>query len=171
MGELAVVRARSPAQAMTDALEEVDFQLDVQGRVVPGVVWKPVGATAPVPLLLAGHGGGFGFGGSKRADSVVGLADAIGRESGVATVAIDQPGCGDRPGAGEEQVRRRGLSLEEAISSLWTEELVMEMAEDWRAAVAYVQDAGGLGPGPLAYWGLSGGTTFGLPLVATSPAS
>src|SRR3954449_8437929 len=98
MGEPAIVRARSTAQAMSDALEEVDFRLDVQGRVVPGVVWKPVGASAPVPLLLAGHGGGFGFGGSRRADSVVALAEALGRDYGVATGAIDQPGCGDRPG-------------------------------------------------------------------------
>ena len=148
---------------------ERSFTLDVDGRVVPGVLWTPAAMTAPVPLLLAGHGGGFGFGGSKRMDSIVELAALLAGDYGVATVAIDQPGCGDRPGAEQEQERRRQLSLEEAIASLWTEELVMEMAADWRAAVAHAQGELGVGGGPLGYWGLSGGTTFGLPLVATEP--
>src|SRR5437763_14698992 len=61
------------------------------------------------------------------------------------------------------------MDIEDAIASFWTEELVMEMAADWRATVEHVQGELGLGEGPLGYWGLSGGTTFGLPLVATEP--
>jgi pimeloyl-ACP methyl ester carboxylesterase len=149
---------------------EQAFTLDVEGRTVPAVLWTPAsGAPGQVPLLLAGHGGGFGFGGSKRHESIVELATLLARDFGVATVAIDQPGCGDRPGADEEQARRREMTVDDAIASLWTEELVMEMAADWRATVAFVQGDAMLGDGPLGYWGLSGGTTFGLPLVATEP--
>ena len=146
------------------------FTLDVGGRVVPGVVWTPTsGGQSPRPLVLAGHGGGFGFGGSKRADGIISLAAMLARDFGVATVAIDQPGCGDRPGADDEQARRRGLSVDEAIADLWTDALVTEHGVEWRAAVDHVQRHLGLGDGPLGYWGLSGGTTFGLPLVATDP--
>ena len=77
-------------------MNETPFFLQVDGRVVPGVLWAPATLRPPVPLLLAGHGGGFGFGGSKRHDSIVNLAVALARNYGVATVAIDQPGCGDR---------------------------------------------------------------------------
>jgi pimeloyl-ACP methyl ester carboxylesterase len=154
---------------VTSSIEETAFTIEAGGRVVPAVLWNPAGVAAPTPLLLAGHGGGFGFGGSKRADSVVDLALILARDHRIATVAIDQPGCGDRPGAEEEQDRRRGMTIEEAIAALWTEELVMEMAADWRATVDHVQHGLGLGDGPLAYWGVSGGTTFGLPLVATEP--
>jgi pimeloyl-ACP methyl ester carboxylesterase len=148
---------------------ETEFTLGVEGRTVPAVVWTPATATTPVPLLLAGHGGGFGFGGSKRSESNVELASILAGEYGIATLAIDQPGCGDRPGAEEEQERRRAMNIDDAIASLWTEELVMEMAADWRATVDHAQGTLGLGRGPLGYYGLSGGTTFGLPLVATEP--
>lgn len=152
--------------------EETGFTIEVDGQVVPGVVWRPParpagGGGGGTPLVLAGHGGGFGFGGSKRADGIVSLAAMLARDYGVATVAIDQPGCGDRPGAEEEQARRKKLTVEQAIADLWTDELVTVHGREWRAAVAHVQGELGLGEGPLGYWGLSGGTTFGLPLVAT----
>jgi pimeloyl-ACP methyl ester carboxylesterase len=148
---------------------ETSFSLEVDGRTVPGVVWTPARPDPSAAMLLAGHGGGFGFGGSKHSESNVELASILAEEHGVATVAIDQPGCGDRPGAEQEQERRRKMDINDAIASLWTEELVMEMAADWRAAVDHVQRAAGVGTAPLAYYGVSGGTTFGLPLVATEP--
>ncbi len=60
------------------------------------------------------------------------------------------------------------MSVEEAIASLWTEELVEEMAADWRATIDHLA-ADGLGHEGVGYWGLSGGTTFGLPFVASEP--
>ena len=118
-----------------------------------------------MPLVLAGHGGGFGTEGHKRVEAIVELAVEL-AVHGIATLAIDQPGCGDRPGAREEQARRRELSIEQAIAELWTRELVEEMARDWQACLDHAQTTWGLGQAGIGYWGLSGGTTFGLPLVA-----
>ena len=150
------------------AMHEDRFDLEVEGRAVPGILWRPSGADKHTPLVLAGHGGGFGTAGHKRVDSIVDLATQLG-DCGIATAAIDQPGCGDRPGAEQEQARRRRLTIEAAIEELWTRELVEEMARDWQASLDHVHETWDLGAAGVGYWGLSGGTTFGLPLVALEP--
>lgn len=154
---------------MTDIVTETPLAIDGPTGVVPGVLWQPVGPGVATPLVLAGHGGGFGTNGHKRVDSIVALADHLATEHGIATLAIDQPGCGGREGAEAEQQRRRSLSVEEAIASLWTPELVQSMTDDWAAAAGHVRDHHGLGDAGIGYWGLSGGTTFGLPFVAAAP--
>lgn len=151
-------------------MQEHPITITAAGHDVPGVLWTPDGSPAGVPLVLAGHGGGFGTDGHKRVDSIVALAARLADHHHIATLAIDQPGCGDRPGAAEEQERRRQMSVEEAIESLWTEELVAAMTADWVAMLDHVGATFGLGDDGLGYWGLSGGTTFGLPLVAALPA-
>ena len=153
--------------AVAAPLEE-RFDLEVDGRSVPGILWQPRDAGMQTPVVLAGHGGGFGTAGHKRVDSIVTLAAQL-ADNGIATLAIDQPGCGDRPGAEAEQARRRTLSIEEAIAELWTRELVEEMARDWQASLDHIRAVHGLGGAGVGYWGLSGGTTFGLPLVAIEP--
>lgn len=158
----------APPRAPAALPREQRFDLEVEGRVVPGIVWHPRDAEGPTPLVLAGHGGGFGTEGHKRVEGIVALAAAL-ADHGIATLAIDQPGCGDRPGAAEEQARRRGLSIEQAIAELWTPALVEEMARDWQACLAHARGVWGLGEAGVGYWGLSGGTTFGLPLVALEP--
>lgn len=155
--------------AMIDGVHEQRLELEVDGRIVPGILWTPTGATGPTPLVLAGHGGGFGTDGHKRVESIVTFAHRLATEHGIATVAIDQPGCGDREGAAEEQARRRAMSVEEAIASLWTPSLIDEMSRDWKAVLDHLETDAGLGRAGVGYWGLSGGTTFGLPLVATEP--
>ncbi|MBW2424694.1 MAG: dienelactone hydrolase family protein [Deltaproteobacteria bacterium] len=150
------------------SLREERFDLEVDGRLVPGILWRPDGAAEETPIVLAGHGGGFGTAGHKRMAGIVELAARLGGY-GIATVAIDQPGCGDRPGADEEQARRRTLTIEQAIEQLWTRERVEEMARDWQASLDHLGEQHGLGGAGVGYWGLSGGTTFGLPLVATEP--
>lgn len=151
----------------TVAVEETSVDLAVDGRFVPGVLWRPAGEQ-PHRLVLAGHGGGFGTSGHKRAEAIVQLATHLAREHGIATAAIDQPGCGDRDGAAEEQARRREMSVEDAIANLWTRDLVEEMIGDWKALLAHLADEE-LEIDRIGYWGLSGGTTFGLPLVASEP--
>lgn len=147
--------------------ERVD--IEAQGRLVPGILWRPQPAGERTPLVLAGHGGGFGTAGHKRMDSIVKLATRLATVHGIATVAIDQPGCGDREGVEEEQARRRAMSVEEAIASLWTRELVEELIVDWQAVLDHLETEHDVGRQGVGYWGLSGGTTFGLPLVASEP--
>lgn len=161
-----VSRPRFPQGATQ--LREDRFDLQVEGRTVPGIVWRPADAGAHTPLVLAGHGGGFGTAGHKRVGRIVALATEL-AEYGIATAAIDQPGCGDRPGAEEEQARRRTLTIEQAIEFLWTPALVEEMARDWQGSLELLREEWGLGTAGVGYWGLSGGTTFGLPLVALEP--
>jgi len=150
-------------------MTEEPFTLEVAGRSVPGILWRPAALGPQTLLVLAGHGGGFGTDGHKRVESIVALATLLATEHGIATVAIDQPGCGERDGAQEEQARRREMTVEEAIATLWTRSLVEELIGDWKATLDHLDAAHELGRHGVGYWGLSGGTTFGLPLVASEP--
>ena len=151
------------------AVSEHDFTLTVDGRTVPGVAWLPSISPRPCPIVLIGHGGTLGGGGHKRAPSQVSLGMMLAGRHGVAAAAIDMPGAGDRPGAATDAKRREGMSVEDALRDLWTEESIANTVADWQAAIAYLQDDAGLGDAPLGYFGLSGGTMFGLPLVAQEP--
>ena len=152
-----------------DGVTEERLDIDVGGRRVPCVLWRPHESDEQTPLVLAGHGGGFGTDGHKRVDSIVQFANHLAATHRIATAAIDQPGCGDREGAAEEQARRRQMSVEEAIASLWTDSLVNELIGDWQETLDHLDETYGLGRHGVGYWGLSGGTTFGLPLVASEP--
>ena len=76
------------------ALSEREFELTVEGRMVPGVVWSPEESEAGAPIVLLGHGGTT----HKRADYLVQVALLLGRR-GVMAMAIDGPGHGERAGA------------------------------------------------------------------------
>src|SRR5437870_873202 len=71
---------------------ERSFDLKVDDAVVPGILWSPEGATAPLPLVMIGHGGTQ----HKRAPNVLSLGRRFVRHLGFAAVAIDAPGHGDR---------------------------------------------------------------------------
>ncbi|HEX2040447.1 MAG TPA: CocE/NonD family hydrolase [Acidimicrobiales bacterium] len=132
------------------------FTLDVDGRTVPGIVWTPEGATGTRPLVAIGHGATL----HKRVDYVLSLARRFVRHHGYAAVALDAPDHGERGGLSDllvfiEAMRRPGI--------------VDETVAEWHAAVAAVQQLPEVGTGPLGYWGLSMGTIFGLPYVASEP--
>jgi pimeloyl-ACP methyl ester carboxylesterase len=152
-----------------DEVTEREFTVEVDGRTVPGVAWIPMSAGSPCPVVLIGHGGTFGGTGHKRAEGQVRLARLLSDRHGVAAAAIDMPGAGDRPEAAAEAKRREEMSIEDALRDLWTVESIANTIADWKGAIAYLQDELELGDAPLGYWGLSGGTMFGLPLVASEP--
>jgi predicted esterase len=154
---------------MSRLVGEQDFTIEVDGRTVPGVAWIPSGAPSPCPIVLIGHGGTFGGTGHKRAEGQVRLALLLAGRDGVAAAAIDMPGAGERPEAAAEAARREGMSIDDALRDLWTEESITNTIADWKGAIDYLQAEVGLGDAPLGYWGLSGGTMFGLPLVACEP--
>lgn len=145
------------------------FELAVDGRVVPGLLWCPDadGAASegtgggPRPLVALGHGASD----DKRQATVVGLARRFVRHHGFAAVAVDGPVHGDRRDDGGAD---RRLVLAE-FAQRWAaagEAMTDAMVADWRATVDAVQCLPEVGWGPVGWWGLSMGTIVGLPLVA-----
>lgn len=139
------------------------FDIDRDGRTVPGILWTPPDAQGSRPLVLIGHGAS----GSKREDYVVALGRRLVRHLGYAAVAIDGPVHGDRPA-------NRGSGPDAPFfdfGQLWSSDPTMTdaMVADWRAVIDSLQAEPDVGPGTVGYWGLSMGTILGLPTVAAEP--
>lgn len=133
------------------------FDLDVDGRLVPGIVWTPEGADGPRPLVLIGHGASL----HKRIEYVVSLARRFVRHHGFAAVAIDGPDHGDR---GEI------TDLLTFYKQTWQRPGVTDdTIADWQATADAVRALPEVGEGSMGYWGLSMGAIFGLPFVAAEP--
>ena len=133
---------------------------EVDGRVVPLALWLPVSAR-PSPLLLVGHGGS----GHKASSFVTDLLDPLVRQRGIAVAAIDGPVHGDRRStpASPEATRDEFRALWDAGGS------VEPMVADWRAAIDTLCAFREIDATALAYYGLSMGTAYGLPLLAVEP--
>jgi dienelactone hydrolase len=125
-------------------------------------VWTPEGVTGARPLVLVGHGGGL----HKRADYVLGLARRLVRHQQMAVVAIDGPFHGDRPEAGEIDL---AAATSQRRLAFWSDDAANNMIADWQSTTDQVQRLPEIGDGPLGYWGLSMGTIFGVPYVASEP--
>jgi dienelactone hydrolase len=149
-----------PPRTQNDVVER-SFWIDSSGRSVPGLLWSPLEAKGPRPLVLIGHGAS----GSKREGYVTALAAELVRRRGFAAAAIDGPVHGDRRPDSDSVP---ALVLLE-FSQLWAADPDMtdRMVEDWSAALSALQDLDEVGPGPVGYWGLSMGTILGLPFVAS----
>jgi dienelactone hydrolase len=129
----------------------------VQGRTVPVAVWLPVGAEGPRPLVLMGHGGN----GQKRA--VAPLAELLASEHGMVVAAVDGPVHGSR--------RKDGAPPEVVLAefrALWREgrPRIDEMVADWQGALDELVRYEGVDRRRIAWYGVSMGTAYGLPLVA-----
>ncbi|MGH9189872.1 MAG: alpha/beta hydrolase [Acidimicrobiales bacterium] len=138
------------------------FDLDVDGRHVPGVLWTPADASGPRPLVLIGHGATR----HKRVDYVLALARLLVRNHGFAAAAIDGPGHGDRRRDGPvDDIVVFGDFLAEWSRPGTTDDVVAE----WTATVEGLRTLEHVGDGPVGYWGLSMGTIYGIPLAAADP--
>lgn len=124
---------------------------------VPGVLWTPVGAAAQVPLILLGHGGS----GSKEAPNIIESRDAFAAH-GIATAAIDGPVHGERGGLTD--------TADPRYTAMWrTPGAIDGMIVDWRNTLDALLALGEFAPSAIGYHGLSMGTMFGLPFVASEP--
>ena len=138
------------------------FELDCEGRRIPGVLWTPTGAAGPRPLILLGHGGTL----HKLTGYVRAMARRFVRHHGFAAAAIDGPSHGDR--RADEGLDRR--LRENEFDEIWARSGVTDdTVADWRATLDGLEKLEEVGPGHVAYWGLSMGTIFGLPFVAAEP--
>src|SRR4051794_9515448 len=86
-------------QRLDDGVLEREFILGE----IPGVLWTPGSASAP--LILGGHNGGL----YKREPRLVARPRPPASEYGFAGAAIDAPGHGDRPRPAVDEQPRAGL--------------------------------------------------------------
>ena len=148
-----------------DGVVERAFDIRVEGRSVPGLLWTPAPEPSEAgrsrPLVLVGHGATL----HKRVDHIVALAQML-VAHGFAAAAVDAPGHGDRradPAADEIQLFSTFLAEWSRPES--TDEVVAELL----AALAALRALDEVGDGPVGYWGLSMGTIYGIPLAAAEP--
>lgn len=133
-----------------------DFHIARDGRrPVTGALWTPAEFNAESPMILCGHGAS----GDRYQAPIPHLARRFGEEAGYPVLAIDGPvhglrqvGPGGRVAFGEEMKRPSFLD---------------DMVQDWQLAFERVTHDVDLGKGPLGYYGLSMGTIFGIPLLAS----
>jgi len=144
-------------------VRERRFDVDREGRHVPGLLWTPPDSDGSRPLVLIGHGAS----GSKREAYVVALGRRLVRHLGYAAAAIDGPVHGDRrKGSGSVP----NLPFLE-FGQVWSSDATMTdaMVGDWRATLDALQAEPDIGVGPVGFWGLSMGTILGLPMIAAEP--
>ena len=123
-------------------------------RSVTGALWLPASPVAGGPLILCGHGAS----GDRYQAPIPYLAQRFTVEAGYAVLALDGPVHG---------LRQVGPGGRAAFSSeIQRPTCIDDMVADWQLAIATVQALGAVGRGPLAYFGLSMGSIFGVPLVA-----
>jgi hypothetical protein len=150
-------------QRLDDGVLERRFTLDD----IPGILWTP--ASAPAPLVLLGHPGGL----DRMYPRLVGRAQHAAAE-GFAAATIELPGSGDRPRfAAAEEARadlRRVLQAGEPVTDDIVDRLVLPLVEkavpEWRAALDALLALPGIG-GPV---GFSGGIiSIGVRLAVVEP--
>jgi hypothetical protein len=133
---------------------------------VPGVLWTP--GSAPAPLILSGHNGGL----YKRHPRLVARARHYAAEYGFAVAAIDAPGHGDRPrSAVDEQARadlRRAMEAGEPVDEIvdaFIGPLVETAVPEWRSTLDALLSLPEIG-GPVGYEGM---TAIGIGLALVEP--
>jgi len=155
------IYAQTPSTSQTPALQivsetveagikETRFNIEIDGVVVPGILWTPEGADGTRPLMVFGHGGRQ----HKRVSNILRMARDFVSNEHYAALAIDGYGHGDRePATDPADGSPRGEN----------------MTAETMAAIDAVQQLADVGPGPVGYWGVSMGTRFGVPLIAADP--
>ena len=158
-------------EQVTEGIAERDFDVEVAGERVPGVLWAPADGAGPHPLVLMGHGGSQ----HKRTETLLARARRFVRRLGFAVAAIDAPGHGDR--ATPEERERRVEALRSRIEgrrrpdgAAAVREIVARSAQatpEWTATLDALLPV--VEGGPVGYWGVSMGTAIGVPFVAGEP--
>lgn len=164
--------ASALADPATVGIRTRRFSLERDGEVVPAIVWTPEDGDGPRPKVLFGHGGTQ----HKEAPNIVALAHALVRDHGFAAVSVDAPGHGER--VTDEQraaFARRVRNIDPSKPRYRGEPsdpyspMFLRGARDWTAVLDEVERLPDVGAGPTGWWGVSMGTSIGLPFVAGEP--
>jgi hypothetical protein len=130
---------------------ETSFQVERGGNPIPGVYWCAKDKDCD-RLVLLGHGGTA----HKKVEYIEQMAFAF-AQKGIATMAIDGPGHGDRA--------TQDFSAPDAFSKAWHEGGgTTGIIQDWKVALDFIESE--KGACPTGWWGLSMGTMMGLPVCA-----
>lgn len=141
------------------AVAEYSFLVGSVEDPVPGVAWLPEQRTVgPTPLVVFGHG----FTHDKRSPLHLGLARELASNHGIMSAALAAPAHGDRPGARARNPEQQWLAYRDS----WRRFEGRDMAAAMRDAVEHIRSKHQVELGPLAYWGLSLGTQYGLAFLA-----
>jgi hypothetical protein len=132
---------------------------------IPGVLWMPRSASAP--LILSGHNGGL----HKRSSRLVARARHA-AEHGFAVAAIDAPGHGDRPRSAVDEQHRadlhRAIAAGEPVDEIvdaFILPLVERAVPEWRTTLDALLALPEIG-GPVGYAGM---TAIGIRLAVVEP--
>ncbi|BCJ69546.1 alpha/beta hydrolase [Polymorphospora rubra] len=153
-------------QRLDDGVLEREFTLGE----IPGILWTPASASAPVPLILLGHPP---LGLHKMYPRLVARAQHAATE-GFAAATIELPGSGDRPRwAAAEQARadlRRVLEAGEPVSEEIVDALILPLVDkavpESQAALDALLALPEIG-GPVGYSG--GVISVGIRLAVVEP--
>jgi dienelactone hydrolase len=120
-------------------------------------------AVAGLPVVLVQHGGSSHKGGQDVLD----LAEVFVRRHGMALVAMDGPVHGGRRDPALALDQR--LAIRDRFLDLWREghDHVAHMTQDWHAVIRGLGALPACDTGRMAWVGLSMGTAYGLPLLAS----
>lgn len=137
---------------------------------LPGILWTPAPASAPVPLVLLGHPP---LGLHKMYPRLVARA-RLSTADGFAAATIELPGSGDRPRwASADQARadlRRAVEAGEPVSDEIIDALVLPLVDravpEWQAALDMLLSLPEVG-GPVGYSG--GVISVGIRLAVVEP--
>ncbi|MFC9329741.1 alpha/beta hydrolase [Kitasatospora sp. NPDC057015] len=154
-------------QRLDDGVLEREFTLGE----IPGILWTPPSASAPVPLILIGHPP---LGLRRMYPRLVGRARYYAAEYGFAAATIELPGSGDRPRWPEvEQARadlRRAMEAGGPVGDEIVDALVLPLVEkavpEWRTALDALLSLPEIG-GPVGYEG--GVISIGIRLAVVEP--
>ncbi|MEW2530681.1 alpha/beta hydrolase [Streptomyces sp. NPDC047071] len=153
-------------QRLDDGVLEREFILGE----IPGILWTPVSASAPVPLILLSPPP---LGLPKVYPRLVDRARHAAAD-GFATATIELPGSGDRPRLpAAEQARadlRRALEADEPVSDEIIDALILPLVDkavpEWQAALDALLTLPEIG-GPVGYSG--GVISIGTRLAVVEP--
>ncbi len=139
-----------------DGVCERAFEVERAGHVIPGVLWSPQAQAGPQPLVLMGHGGS----GHKRNERMLMLGHMFAANYGWCAAAIDGPVHGQRGPVTDAN--------HPAYRDMWQREgVVQSMIDDWHATLDVLGTLAEVDNARVGYWGVSMGTMFGLPYVAS----
>jgi dienelactone hydrolase len=140
----------------TDGVIERAFTVLRDGQAIPGVWWQPPEVSGPRPLVLMGHGGS----GHKRNDRMLMLGRLFSADYGWCAAAIDGPVHGERGSVTDP--------TQAEYRSMWQSgHPVQGMIDDWKATLEALSQLDAVDSDRIGYWGMSMGTMFGLPYVAS----